>query len=348
VDASSAPENTAGGAAEHDVLFNREEPTKTPQKSTLLLWQFFLVPLLIVLAVLGVFLLFGAFAGGEKSPEDLLQEVLTGSDNEKRQAAHQLAVEMNQAYREFAQGGDAPFYANAPFQTGLQRALGNAVADRLPEEHQVALMRFVGMAGGRGAADALGQVLYPRDPKMPPAERGVRLGAAEGLTLMALKHPAEAAPWLAQAAQDPTHPQVRSTGLNGLARLAWQARPSEEPSAVREALRAGLEDPLPGARLNAAVGLALRGEGGDAVVALLEASLSREGLEGLEIPKELHAPALRNAAKAAAVLGVQSLKASVERITQSSAEGDEGVRKQARAALEAWGQPLADRQGSEN
>ena len=51
-----------------DPLFQRTKPAPETKRSTVLVWQFFLLPLLIVVAALAVFLLFGAFAGSESSP----------------------------------------------------------------------------------------------------------------------------------------------------------------------------------------------------------------------------------------------------------------------------------------
>jgi hypothetical protein len=76
--------------------------------------------------------------------------------------------------------------------------------------------------------------------------------------------------------------------------------------------------------------------GGEDVVEVLEASLSREGLTAMGVPPQFHAQALRNASRAAARLGDQSLKASVERLTSSDREGDSGVRQIAREALKRW------------
>ena len=334
-------DSAADGGSAQDDLFQKAEKQAKPQKSTMLLWQFFLFPLLIVIAAVGVFLLFGAFAGTDDGPEDLLQTVVEGGDNEKRQAAHQLAIVINDEYRRVARGERAdepPFYAERSFRARLRSAFEGALGTRESSEHQELLAKMVGLVGDEQAIPALSRALYPESGSEGDYEDSVRRGAAQGLLFLA--HPATL-PLLARAAQDRADGQVRILALSALANmgLVGSVEPGDEPPAVVLALRKGLSETnesQSAARVNAAVGLAVRGIGGDDVVAVLRASLSREGLTDMKVPPQFHAQALRNASRAAARLGDQSLRAGVERLTNSDTEGDSGVRQIAREALKRW------------
>ncbi len=70
---------------------------------------------------------------------------------------------------------------------------------------------------------------------------------------------------------------------------------------------------------------------------VLSAALTREGLTKLGIGTRFQPGALRNACRAAGVLGDPALKAKVERISKSDLEGDEDVRRVAREQLKLWG-----------
>ncbi len=329
-----------GQAGTDSDLFQKVEPRAEPQKSTLLLWQFFLLPLLIVIAAVGVFLLFGAFAGTDDGPEALLQAVLEGGDNEKRQAAHQLAIVINDEYRRVSRGersDEPPFYGERTFRARLRKALEGALGTRESPEHQELLAKMVGLIGDEQSIPSLSRALYPKGGGAS-YDDNVRRGAAQGLLFLA--HPGTL-PLLARAAQDEADGQVRILALSALANigLVGDLDPSEEPPAVLMALRKGLSETAEaqsGARVNAAVGLAVRGIGGDDVLEVLGASLSREGLAAMKVPPQFHAQALRNASRAAARLGDRGLRANVERLTSIETEGDSGVRQIAREALKRW------------
>src|SRR6185295_4601553 len=65
-----------------------DEPVATPAGR--LLVQFFIVPFLVVVVAVGVFWLFGALAVDRKNAGELLQDVKTGSRNQRWQAAFEL------------------------------------------------------------------------------------------------------------------------------------------------------------------------------------------------------------------------------------------------------------------
>ena len=171
----------AGGL---DPIFQKSEPVERPQKSTLLLWQFFLFPLLIVAAAVGVFVLFGAIAGAQKSPEELLDVVIHGGANEQQQAAHQLALvlqsECDRVERMRAEGREpdpAPFYEAAGFRKGLRQAYELALKEGDESRLQM-LALAIGRTGDTDAVPLLLATLYPEAPR-PAASIDVRRRAAQ-------------------------------------------------------------------------------------------------------------------------------------------------------------------------
>lgn len=316
-----------------DPIFQREQPEAQTKKSAVLVWQFFLVPLLIVLAALGVFLLFGAFAGSEDTPRELLDTLLEGGGNEKQQAAHQLALAINAEYRRVQRGddGDTPFYAERTFQRDMGRALQVALQD-----NDEPTIQFVSLALGEiqavEAIPLLGGILYPDDAKTRYSD-DTRRRAAQGLTFYDGR---VAESLLVRAAGDESDAQVRAIGLFGLSSLAKRPTEGDESPLVVRALRLGLDDDLAGARLNAAFGLAYRHVNEERVVNIVSQALTRDGLAQMDIPGAMHPQALRNACKAAEALGDPALMALVERLTDPSVEGDDTVRMTARQALARW------------
>ena len=107
VDGQGAP---AGG----DPIFQGEERVDRTTRRATLLFQFFLFPLLIVIASVGVFLLFGAIGGGERNPQELLDAVISGGENVQKQAVQDLAVRLVEERRKVDQGARKPADAFTP------------------------------------------------------------------------------------------------------------------------------------------------------------------------------------------------------------------------------------------
>src|SRR5947209_9242844 len=68
------PKSTTVAAAPADDLIEIKKPT------SLLIAQFFLFPLIIIAICIGIFLLFGYLTYDQKSPQEYLNEVRTGSE----------------------------------------------------------------------------------------------------------------------------------------------------------------------------------------------------------------------------------------------------------------------------
>ena len=68
-----------------------EEFTQEPRGAGRLLARFFLLPLVVVLAAVGIFLVFNLMTFERRSPRDYLQEVRGGAANRRWQAAFELS-----------------------------------------------------------------------------------------------------------------------------------------------------------------------------------------------------------------------------------------------------------------
>ncbi len=330
--AGADPQGSGGDAA--DPIFQKEEPKRRADKSTILLWQFFLFPVLIVAAAVGVFVLFGAVSGSAATPAELLDKVLTGGDNEQQQAAQQLAIEISRERRRVERGEDEdepPFYADPMFRKKLHEAFRVSLGADGTNERRGALARALGRTQDPAAVALLSSVLHPGDGK-EPFDAAVRREAAVGLLFME-DRAAEGA--LVRAAGDDDE-QVRDIAYNALALLGLPkhgGKAADGPQ-VMPVLRKGLEDPMAGVRVNAAYALAVRGD--PAGVPLLRRSLTRKDLQEMGIPPDLHAQALRNAIRGAAYLGDDELKVLVTRLSSTETEQDGNVRQIAREALARW------------
>jgi hypothetical protein len=320
-----------------DPIFHATEPPENSPKSVTLLWQFFLFPLLVVAAAVGVFVAFGAIGGGSRSPQELLQEVLTGGENAQKQAAQQLAILLAEERNRVDRGEDPekpPFYAQPEFLRDLARAFETARKEDLSEERQILLARALGRTGHPGVVPLLESVLYPvpgeREGMRAPS-RDLRRAAAAGLLFLESRV-AEAA--LVRAASD-EDAEVRAIAVNALALLGSKqgGAAMDGPGTAATLLRA-LEDPHSGVAVNAAVALAVRGD--PAGRHLIERSLDRDALAKLGVPPAFQEAALKNAIKGATTLRDPTLKPLVERLSDAKYEGDGEVRDLARQALARW------------
>lgn len=321
-----------------DPLFQRTEPQEPPPRRALLLWQYFLFPVLIVVAALGLFLLFGALGRDEATPDGLLTTLLDGGENRQQQAAQQLAILISQertrvdGQRRAGEPVDPPpFYAAPEFRTRLLRSLTLALEEESPERQQ-GIAKALGRAEVLEAQGPLLDVIYPPEGRRA-APQEVRRAAATGL--LHLEARAAEASYLRLAAER-SDPQIRVIGYSALALLGLPRHggaAADGPEVMR-VLRAGLEDATSGVQLNAAYGLAHRGDA--AGRHLIERSLSREGLQALDVAEPFRAKALTNAMGAALALRDETLRPLIERLTDGATEGDSGVRAAARMTLERW------------
>jgi hypothetical protein len=337
-------------AASLDPIFQAREPEETTPRTSRLLWQFFFFPLLVVVVVLVPLGVWVATHGIADEPKELLETVLSGAENAQKQAAQQLADAIAKARNEedaAAREGrtrDAPFYAEPHFASELRRAFQQAQTQEKSEERQVWLAQALGRTADPLAVPLLLAVLYPPLDRKPAPSQALRRAAATGLMFMESRA-AEAA--LVRASTDPDDSQIRAIAMNALALLGVKSggAAADGPDVV-PALRRGLDDEHAGVRLNAAYGLAVRGDASG--IDLLERSLERRSLAQLGVHPDMQQAALTNAmrgvvalasqpgtpADAAVAARLQGLRGRFETLAKD--DGDEKVRQFAREGLDRW------------
>jgi hypothetical protein len=331
-----------------DPIFQAAEPEERVSRGTALLWQYFFFPVLMVAAAVGVFVLFGAWSDSPPDEKELLETVMTGSENAQKQAAQQLAIAIAQARskadRQAAAGApvEMPFFADAAFSEKLRRAYLDARRDGKSEERQRWLAQALGRAADPLHVPLLVGTLYPTGSDQAPASSEVRRAAALGLLFMESRA-TEAA--LVRALTDREDGEVRAIAANGLALLGARDGGAGDQAQTRPALAQALQDAHPGVTLNAAVALALRGDAQG--LDLIARSLTRSGLGELGVRDlDLQRNALVNAIRAVVRLslppgGTGDLAAKIDALKpalKALAEGDpdESVRAMAREGLERW------------
>jgi HEAT repeat protein len=315
----------AGDASELDPIFQGEETVDRPTKRATLLFQFFLFPLLIVVAAVGVFLFFGLIGGTKRTAREYLDEVMQGGENVQKQAAQQLAVLLKEARREETEAIAAkkdyvPFYADPRFRTDLLRAFEDSFPDRSLDRKRF-LALAMGSVGDPAYVAPLTNRLASKDGT--PAEDELRVAIAAALAN--LERP-EAVPALARLSKD-ADVSVANVAVVGLAPVRTDASTA--------ALRAALADERFEVKVNAAAALARRGI--DDGVAEIEKTLDPAALPGLGIRSvDAQRAALVNAMRAVHALKVERLKPKVEALKE---HGDDVVRRLARDVLDRWNDP---------
>ncbi len=311
--AGSAP------AGADDPLFQGSEPVDRASRRSTLLFQFFLFPLLIVLASVGVFLFFGAIGGAEKSPKEFLVDLQTGGTNVQKQAAQQLAERLRRERADVESGRvKSPFYAEPAFKAELVRAFDGAFPDG-----SVDRKRFLALALGAVGDEAFVPTLVARLRTPAGADEEPELRFAIAYALGDLRAP-EAVPALSDLAKDADTPiaNIAVFGLGGT--------PGD---ASTKALLLAFADARFEVRVNAAAFLARRGQ--DVGLAELEKTLDPAGHEALGIPKSARQAALVSAIRGVSALGTDRLKPRIEAL--ASGDADPYVQRAAREALDHWG-----------
>lgn len=326
VDGQGAP----GGGT--DPIFQGEERVDRTTRRATLLFQFFLFPLLIVIASVGVFLLFGAIGGGERSPHDLLDAVISGGENVQKQSVQDLAVRLVEERRKVDGGRLKPedaFYAAPGFQARLLEAYEGAVGEKRGPEREQVLAVCLGAVGSPAFVPALtGGLSVTRDP-------AVRRAAA--MALSAIPGDASIEP-LISALKDPDD-AVRSFAIQGLSQ--------RKGTTVLAALRTALDDANPLVRMNAASALAyLKDPAGKALIgslldpAWVDANVvkaaSGSGGGDPDLRRSARVNALSNGLRGAWALRADDLKPLVEALARDT---DTEVAALARQVLDQWGSP---------
>jgi HEAT repeat protein len=311
----------ADGAFAVDPIFQGQEPAERPTKRATLLFQFFLFPLLIVVAAVGVFLFFGLIGGTKQTAQEYLDEVMQGGENVQKQAAHQLAVmigkERSQELQALAAGKEfVPFYAAPDFRSKLLRAFEDSFPDRT-DERKAFLAAAMGAVGDPAYVEPLSKRL--KTAKGEEEAELVRSSIARALADLRVP---EATGALAELSRD-RDTVVANVAVQGLSRLPHEA--------ATAALRAAASDTRLDVRLNAAAALALRGDASG--LPELERTLDSAG-EGHTLgPADSRQAAVANAIRGVAALRVERLKPKVEAFAK---DGDPAIRSLVRDVLERW------------
>lgn len=331
-----------------DPIFDGQEAVESPTRKSTLLFQFFLFPLLIVVASVGVFLFFGAIGGAPKSAAEFLSDVRTGGENVQKQAAQQLGAIL-QKERGRVDRKEIPLaeaeYAKGTFRQDLRAAFEESF-DGKTTDRQAFLASALGLVGDPAFLPTLEK--HASSPTPPDVRRSVALA-------IALLDTADASPVLVRLLKDDDE-LVRNYAVEGLSR-----RKAPSPGAL-EALRAALTDPSEYVRVNAASALALAGDAsGSALVArLLEPAYAAE-MAGRKLPdftaEEIDADRvaeMRRFALASGLKAALSLRAAHRaaddpkaaeidafrpRIEALRTDPDEAIRKLSQQVLDRWGSP---------
>jgi HEAT repeat protein len=231
-------------------------PVETPSAGFIL--QLFVVPALIVLAVVSIWLLFTWLVHRTSSqPEDLIQG-LQGSGVARWQRASELAGMLSdKRYADFQTSASA---ANK-LATILDREIDSATPEDGMQDEAVTLRYFLCRALGEfRVPDGIEVLLKAASTNRDPKEQSVRLGAIEAIAVRAynLSHLQPPQP-LASPELEPTlfrlasddDPLVRSETAYALGQLGTPAS--------LDRLEAMLDDAYTDARYNAAVALAHHG-----------------------------------------------------------------------------------------
>ncbi len=330
----------SGGVSSSDPIFSGEETREQPTRRSTLLFQFFIFPLLIVVASVGVFLFFGAIGGSQKSIREYLADVRSGGENVQKQSAQQLATIL-QAERakvdaapesEKAAALAKAEYADATFRRDLETTFSESF-DGKTSDRQAFLASAMGLVGDPAYLTALSLHVHP---PTPPA---IRRAVARAIALL---DTSASTPVLISLLKDDDEP-VRNQAVEGLSR----ARARTPDTIV--ALRGALGDSSEYVRVTAAVALALAKDasGIDLVGKLLDPAfadeMARRAIPGFttDEPNAEAIVATRNFAlasgmKAALVLRDPTLKPKVERLLSHP---DSTVKAIAQQVLDRWSSP---------
>lgn len=225
------------------------------------LLRFFVVPLALVGASVGIFAALGSVVGRPPAtPEDLVEQITAGGTNSRWQAAQELS---NRVYRK-----DVDLSRN----DGLARTLAESFRKARAAGDDPRVIALLASLLGRGPSEVGRPVLEQALADGNPDVRVYVLAA-----LGELGDPASLDAML-PALQDP------DPGVRAMAAYAIPAVPgksgSAAPAEVRAALVRSLEDPATDVRWNAALGLSRLGspEGADVVWSLLHRDYVRPNL----------------------------------------------------------------------
>jgi HEAT repeat protein len=325
----------APGAESLDPIFRGQETPERATKKATLLFQFFLFPLLIVVASVGVFLFFGAIGGTNKTTDEYIEEIRAGGAG-AQQSTQQLATLL---VDEYAKAKGAVLFADNPARRAdLKRAFVESMREGYSSERRRYLVTILGAVGDPDYLDALAKALEhpgaPGEPADPELRRWIVLWTGRLRT-------DEVVPVLAPYAKDPDE------AVANFAVKALSAHPT--PAAVAALKVALAEGASPQVRDNAGLALAVLGDA--AGLETVERYLDPAHVEkevGRPAPAEFtesdkakaadRAEALRADVLGEAIRGAYHLRADRLRPRVESLEKDRNqeVRQVATAALREW------------
>jgi HEAT repeat protein len=282
--------------------------------------QLFVVPALIVIAIVLVWLAFNWIVRTASRPEEVIQGLEQGPRIARWQRASELADMLrNRRFAEFRRSSDA---ANQ-LAGILDREINQTDSDGGMDEGEVALRAFLARALGEfDVNDGIEALLKAAATKRDPAEEIVRHRALEAIAVRAynlqrleepheLSHP-DLEPMLLRLAGD-SDPLIRRRAAFAMGQIGTPA--------LIERLEAMVDDPDPDTRYNAAVALAHRGNAraAETLVEMLDptetAGVQEETDEQSQAMKR--AVIVSNALKAAEELGRQNSDADLSLLIEA-------------------------------
>ena len=332
--ASGAP--TGAGAGALDPLFQGEERVEGATPRATLLFQFFLFPLLIVLASVGVFLFFGAIGGSDRSPEQYLDSVMHGGTNEQKQAAHQLGVALWKERQRVDAGEikltEAFYVKDGGFVAKLAKAFEASFPEQSPERQKFLTLSlgFVGAPAYRPLLEAHAGPSTPPEIRQAVAQSLGRLQTDETVPALTalLKDSDEvvrnlAAQALSQRKTPGSIPRSRARSTTTASSCRWTPpRPSRSSGTPRgRTLLAQLLDPVWVAKTVATPGGAPADPTAD---------------KPADRRAQVRAAALTNGIRGAFALKADDLRPKIEALKD---DPDETVRRLARDVLDRWPPP---------
>ena len=249
--------------------------------------QFFIVPSLIVVLCVGVFLMFGLVTSEDKTAREFLQEIRTGRGNERWLAAFELSRLISQQPQ---LGADDRL---------VQEIIG-IIRNEGAEEPQVRKYLVIALEhlGNRGAGPVILELLDDPDPE-------VRLHATRAMGVLE-PVPGAVGPLSRLLADE--DPAIRKVAIYALGQ-------TRDPEAI-PVLLPRLEDPLEDIRWNAALALAVLGDGSGRPV--IVEMLDREHLDAISgITEEQKIRALINGVQAVYLLRETSLVEEVRELSSN-------------------------------
>lgn len=284
-DSAAATDPSAdAGAAQSGDLPEELPPVEPPSASFIM--QLFLVPAVIVAAVIGIWALFGQLSASEQDWRQLVAELRSNNEHRRWRGANGLA-QMLRADFEMGEKGQN-LAANQQIATELTELMAELLADPARSEEQIRQQSFV--ATTLGWLDVYETTL----PVLISATKSdqeliVRADALRALAIMAARASEHGEPvdrkdvinCVAEASQD-RESLIRQVSAFAMGFLSGDV--------IEQQLRVLLEDGDSATRLNAAIALARRqnAEGIDVFLATLETApqpVDPESMEG-ETPQE--------------------------------------------------------------